>query len=302
MNEIGAHVSTAGGVHKAISRADAIGCNAAQLFTGSPRVWRAKGVDDIDIDKMYSIYGEKNFKSITIHAKYLVNLASDKSNLVSKSSDAISNDMQVAAAFEQAGMKCHGVVVHVGSHQGRGWMEVRDGVATAIENILNQTPDESTFLIENSAGQKGKVNSDLAEIRWLLDTIDSPRLGWCLDTCHAHTAGYALGKKVLEEIEHLEGTSESPNAMNRGMLHEAISTHDLWDSLKVVHVNDSRDQFASGRDRHDNLGEGNIPLADFETFLTSSEVMEKPLVLEVPGFDGDGPDAENVDILKKIIE
>ncbi len=295
---IGAHVSAAGGVHKAIDRAVAIGCDAVQLFTGSPRVWRQKGVEDIDIEKVCSKAAENNVSPISIHAKYLVNLASDKPDLVRKSTEAIISDMRVDAAFASGGVESAGVVVHVGSHQGRGWMAVRDAVAAAISNILEQSPEESTFLIENSAGQKGKVNSDLSEIRWLLDTVDSARLGWCLDTCHAHAAGYALGEATLARVEALEGTSDSPNAMNRGMLHDAISSHDLWDALRIIHVNDSRDDYASGRDRHENLGEGSIALEDIGAFLTTDQAKDIPLTLEVPGFDGDGPDARNVQLLR----
>jgi deoxyribonuclease-4 len=301
MNPIGAHVSAAGGVHKAIDRALAIGCDAVQLFTGSPRVWRQKSVEDIDMKKLCAKARENDVSPISIHVKYLVNLATHKPDLVRKSTEAIASDMQVDAALRAAGIDTTGVVVHVGSHQGRGWMEVREDVRDRIQHILEETPKESTFLIENSAGQKGKVNSDLSEIRWLLDEIDSPRLGWCLDTCHAHTAGYALGEKVLEETENIEGTSESPNAFNRGFLRDAIDELELWESLRVIHVNGSRDPYASGRDRHANLGEGHLPLEDIEEFLNGEGMGEYPLMLEVPGFDGDGPDAENVEILKGML-
>jgi deoxyribonuclease-4 len=94
-----------------------------------------------------------------------------------------------------------GVVVHVGSHQGRGWEAVRDQVATAIAKILKNAPSNSTFLIENSAGQNGKIGTNLEETRWLIDQVKSPQLGWCLDTCHAWAAGYSLSAGYIPSDE-----------------------------------------------------------------------------------------------------
>ena len=274
MKHIGAHVSAAGGIENTPKRAADIGCNSIQLFSGSPRVWKKPDLAKHDVSKLFSEMEKYNVLSVFTHAIYLVNLASDKPELIEKSLTTLKYDM----AFD-ALVKGSGVIVHLGSHQGRGWENDRDQVAAHIKDIINSSPKEATFLIENSAGQKGKLCSDLNEIRWLLDEINSPQLGWCFDTCHGFTAGYELNGLVIDVISDL----------------------DLWSTLKCIHVNDSRDEFDSGRDRHANLGEGNIPEEDLKYFLNHERVKPIPLLLEVPGAEKKGPDAKNVKILKDIL-
>lgn len=288
---IGAHVSASGGIDKAVKRAHDIGCNAVQIFSGSPRVWKKPDLEKQPIEKFFVEQEKFHVKPVFTHALYLVNLASDKPELVEKSINSLMYELQFDGAIHGAG-----VIVHLGSHQGRGWDAVKDDVADRIKQILQATPDNSTLLIENSAGQKGKLCSNLNEIRWLLDQVKSKRLGWCVDTCHAHAAGYKLS------LPSSEGSRKTPQTSSRGNLLQTISDLNLWDALKCVHVNDSRDDFSSGRDRHDNLGDGNIPQDDLQSFLTDQRIITKPLILEVPGLDKQGPDAENVKRLKKIVE
>jgi deoxyribonuclease IV len=288
MRQIGAHVSAAGGIENTPKRAKDIGCNSMQLFSGSPRVWKKPDLASHDTDNFFSEQEKYGVSAVFTHAIYLVNLASDKPELVDKSVATLKYDL----AFD-ALVKGSGAIVHLGSHQGRGWEAVKNQVANSIGEIIDASPKKATFLIENSAGQKGKIASDLEEIRWLIDEVDSPQLGWCFDTCHAFTAGYALGEKSQ--------ISESKNSRSQSAL-EAIESLGLWETLKCIHVNDSRDEFGSGRDRHDNLGQGNIPQVDFKYFFNHPQVKLIPLLLEVPGFDKKGPDAKNVELLKQFLE
>ena len=274
MRYIGAHVSASGGLEKAVERAEAIGSNSLQLFSGSPRVWKRKELAEVATDKMFSLRAKYNFGPFFTHSLYLINLASPKPELLQKSLRVLKYDM----AFDSK-IKGSGIVVHLGSHLGAGWEAVRDGVAAAIREVLADSPDDATFLIENSAGQKGKLCSELSEIKWLFENISSSKLGWCFDTCHAHAAGLSL-QTVGDEITRL----------------------DLWKDLKCIHVNDSRDDFDSGRDRHENLGQGNIAEADFKHFLNLPEVQTIPLILEVPGLEKKGPDAPNLEILKGYVK
>lgn len=283
MRLLGAHVSASGGVEKAVERAATIGCNCVQVFSGSPRVWARPSISKIDTKQIYSNQQKMGVKPIFTHALYLVNLASDNPELLAKSNTALRFDL----AFDSL-VKGAGVIVHLGSHQGRGWTAAREQVAEQIADILDHTPADSTFLIENSAGQQGKLCSDLPDIKWLMDVLQSPRLGWCFDTCHAFAAGYSLGSNV-------QAGRQSQTAI------AAISELELWSTLKIIHVNDSRDPFGSGRDRHANLGDGEIPSEDLRFFLTQPEVSTVPLVLEVPGIDGEGPDAENVRRLQALV-
>ncbi len=267
---IGAHISAAGGLENAVIGAHQLGANCVQVFSGSPRVWARKPLADVKLDKYYSEREKLSISPVFTHSLYLINLASENPELVMKSEAALRYDLKFDAAIGGSG-----IVVHLGSHQGRGWEAVREQVASRISAILQDTPAQSTFLIENSAGQNGKLCSDFAEIRWLMDQVQSPRLGWCFDTCHGFAAGHALDG-VVAEMAELQ----------------------LLESLKCIHVNDSRDPFASGRDRHANLGEGSIPTEQFETLFNDESVSSLPLVLEVPGADKAGPDAQNVARLK----
>jgi len=288
MRKIGAHVSAAGGIDKAVERVAAIGGNCLQLFSGSPRVWAKPGLDKYPMDKLTAALAKYAVAPVFTHALYLVNVASDKPENIRKSFECLKYELE----FDSL-VKGSGIIVHLGSHQGRGWAASREQIAMHINNLLEQTPEDSTFLIENSAGQKGKIASDLAEIRWLLDRaeqsgqwVSKKRLGWCLDTCHAHAAGYKLGdpSKVVAEEKSIFGE---------------ITQLKLWETLKVVHVNDSRDPFASGRDRHANIGEGNIPTEDLRYFVNEKHITKVPLILEVPGKDKKGPNAENI---QKVID
>lgn len=273
MRKIGAHLSTTGGVDKAVENAHDMGANCLQVFSGSPRMWRRTSLDKIDAAKIFAAQAKFDVKPIFTHALYLVNLASDKPELVQISTQTLIHDLKF-----DAHIKGSGVVVHLGSHQGRGFEAVKNQLVTQIKNILANTPADSTFLIENSAGQNGKIASQLEEVRWLLDQVDSPRLGWCFDTCHGFAAGYDLATVGAK-----------------------LTDLNLWSTLKVIHINDSRDPFDSGRDRHDNLGEGNIPAESLKTFLTLPPALEIPLITEAPGFDGNGPDAENIARIKALV-
>ena len=285
---IGAHVSSAGGHDKAVERAAVIGCNCAQVFSGSPRVWQRPSLLGIETEKLYAKQTELSVKPIYTHALYLINLTADKPEVVAKSTQTLQRELEFDAKINGAG-----VVVHLGSHLGNGWENVKIDLVARIKEVLEHSPEKSCLLIENSAGQQGKLCSDISEIRWLLDELErvgefvsKGRLGWCLDTCHAWAAGYALGPQSPLGIT-------GKNA-NQGLAYEVISKLCLWSTLKVIHVNDSRDPFGSGRDRHENIGEGTIPQTDLKYFLNLRELRHIPLITEVPGIEGNGPDEENL--------
>ncbi|MFH1966959.1 MAG: deoxyribonuclease IV [Patescibacteria group bacterium] len=302
--KIGAHVSTAGGVELAFERASIIGCNCVQIFSGSPRVWVKKPLDQHNWAKIRSESQRYAVSPVFTHAIYLANLASDRPDLIQKSVQTLTYDLKFDALIGRGG-----VAVHLGSHQGRGWLAVRDQLIKLILGLLQSTPVGSRLLVENSAGQQGKVCSDLADIRWLLDEVElvwqsrsleknhglmKNRLGWCFDTCHAFATGYYLGHKP----PRLEGQSAMFEDRVVGSALQIITKLKLWSSLKMIHVNDSRDLFASGRDRHANLGEGKIDKRDLQYFLNYRQVKRIPLVLEVPGEGKKGPNKANVDRLK----
>lgn len=297
---IGGHVSSAGGIYEALSRAKNIGANCVQIFSASPRMWKRTSPPQTTLDRYNELKKQLGIEKTVIHAIYLLNLASDNEELVRKSREVIEYDLHLDSKINGSG-----VVVHLGSHLGKGFDAVKEKMVHGIKNILSNTPESSTFLIENSAGQNGKIASDLAEIRWLLDHVGSSRLGWCLDTCHAYAAGYGLTNAkgdvqdtTRSDREQVTLFKTEKQTMN---IFEEIERLHLWEALKVVHVNDSRDPFASGRDRHENIGDGNIGNDMLRSFLSHEAIRSLPLILEVPGIDhASGPDRENIERLKTL--
>ncbi len=304
--KIGAHLSGGGeGLHKAVEKAAEIGCNALQVFSGSPRIWQRRSIEAVVTPEFFAAREKLGISPVITHALYLVNLASDKPENLEKSFKSLKYELEFDAAIQGGG-----VVVHVGSHQGRGWESARDQVVELISDLLKQTPENSCFLIENAAGQNGKVGDDFREIKEILERVESAgkfvskgRIGWCMDTCHAHASGYYLGTVAPELSSDGIKEKDLKNSHRRGALSaaETITANGLWDTLKCIHTNDSKDPFGSGRDRHQNLGDGLIPLADMKYFLNLPEVQAIPMILEVPGIAEEGPDAENVSRLKKLV-
>lgn len=278
---IGGHLSAAGGYPNAVTKAKEIGANTVQIFSGSPRTWGRPPVDPARGEELKKAAQEAGVWPVTIHALYLVNVASDNPESVAKSWSALEYDFLMGKHFD-----CAGVVVHLGSHQGRGWDAVKDQVAIGLKTFLEKIDSDVPFLIENSAGQKGKLCSDLSEIRWLLDAVDHPQLGWCFDTCHGWAAGYSSTQPLSEDKD----------------LFATFDKYTLWDALRCIHFNDSRDLQGSGRDRHANIGEGNIPEADMKAVLNHPKLRHLPFYTEAPGLDGNGPDKANIDRIRAMAD
>ncbi len=282
---IGAHVSMVGGLDRAVERAAELGCNCMQIFSGSPRSWARQLPSTVEINKLFSKQRKLGVKSIFTHALYLINLTSDNPELKQKSIQSLVHELQFDSLIKGAG-----VVVHLGSHTGRGWGAVKDDLLELLGDILDRTPIDSTLLIENSAGQKGKIGSDLAEIAWLISSLNSSRVGWCLDSCHAFAAGLPLVvDSGLVDADHPD-------------LISLIQANHLDNSLRCIHLNDSKVVFGAGNDRHDNILEGHIPEADLRSFVNHKLLTHLPLITEVPGFDGGGPDLANIKRIKDLVD
>ena len=276
--QLGGHVSIAGGLNLSLDRAQKIGANCLQIFAASPRSWARSPFSADQVKKFNQQIKENNLRPVFIHTLYLINLASDNPDIYRKSITALKSDMQSGDLIKSAG-----VVVHLGSHQGRGFDAVSDQVVKSIKQILKSSSKVS-LLIENTAGQKGKVGS-LEEISYLLKQVSSPRLGVCLDTAHLFIAGFDLTKeKVIDKLVSL--------------LDElGITPH-----LKCLHLNDSKTALASGLDQHENIGQGKIGSQGLAYFINHPRLRHLPVILEVPGFSNQGPDKKNIDITKSLLK
>ena len=176
-----------------------------------------------------------------------------------------------------------GVIFHGGSHKGKGFDAVLNQAANCLTQVLEKSPDNVWLCLENSAGMGAHIGSSFREIGRILRVVDHPNLKVCLDTEHCFAAGYNLA--VPEELDKVIAEFDSEIGL---------------DKLVAVHANDAKVELGSGVDRHENIGEGYIGISGFESILGNTAFKNVPFFLEVPGFDGNGPDKENLDRLKTI--
>ena len=275
---LGAHVSSSGGIHTAIDRIEAMGGESVQLFTQSPRMWRPTNHDPATFDRFKERRAEARIGGVLCHALYLLNLASPNDDFYEKSVAALVNTVEVACAID-----ADAVVFHVGSHQGAGLEAGLERVVPALELVLERCREPTWLLLENSAGAGGTIGRSMDELGVLVDRLDRhPRLGVCLDSCHLFVSGYDV-----TDLEQLERALDE--------LDGAVGL----DRLRALHVNDSQAPLGSNRDRHANIGEGLLG-EKLGVFLSSPRLQGLPAVLEVPGKDGKGPDADEVRKLKEL--
>jgi deoxyribonuclease-4 len=275
---IGAHLSSAGGLDKAIDRAEAVGADSLQVFTQSPRTWRPTNHDPATFDRFRERRAEVGLPGVLCHALYLCNFATPDDHVYQKSVAALRNTMQVACAIG-----ADGVVVHVGSHLGAGFEAGLERVVPAMEQVLDLCSDETWLLMENSAGAGGTIGRSVEELATLYERLGRhPRLGVCLDSCHLYVSGIDVTDRaaldaLLDELESLIGL----------------------DRLRALHVNDSAAPLGSNRDRHANILEGLLG-EQLGVFLGNSRLQGLPGVLEVAGPNNKGPDANEVRKAKEL--
>jgi len=276
--QIGAHVSSSGGIHTAVDRAVAIGADSLQLFTQSPRMWRPTNHDPATFEKFRERRAETGMGGVLCHALYLCNLAAPDDAIYEKSIAALSNTVEVAGAIG-----ADAVVFHVGSHLGSGFEHGLERVVPAMQQVLGLTTDETWLLMENSAGAGGTIGRSIDELAAIHERLDGhPRLGICLDSCHLYVSGVDVTDQAALDA----------------CLDEVDATIGL-DRLRALHVNDAATALGSNRDRHANMGEGLLG-EQLGVFLGNPRLQGLPAVLETAGPDNHGPDANEVRKAKEI--
>ena len=213
-----------------------------------------------------------------MHGPYLINLASPSVALRQKSETVLAGHLQIAEDLGAAG-----VIFHVGSGAEVDKEPALREIIQAMRRILLAVPGRAQLIVENSAGGRGKVAAAPAEIGRILDAVGE-RSGGCFDTAHALEAGI-IATFGREEV----------SALTRD-----IGRTIGWSRLRAIHANDSKTPFDSRHDRHENLGRGHIGLAGFRVLAAEPHFRQIPWILEVPGFDGAGPDKKNMDILRRL--
>jgi deoxyribonuclease IV len=271
----GAHCS--GGIKKALDNAVGMNADTVQLFAQSPRTWRFPNHDPDDLERFRSRREELGMPAF-FHALYLVNLAAPDDAIYSKSVDTMGSTVDTACAIG-----VDGVVFHIGSHLGAGFEAGLERVVPALEQILDRCDDDTWVLMENSAGAGGTIGRSVEELAVVFDALGRhERLGICLDSCHLYVSGVDVTDASTFD----------------GLLQEVDRRIGL-DRLRALHANDAKAPLGSNRDRHDNIGDG-VMGEGLGVFLAHPKVQDLPVLLEVPGADGHGPNAEEIQKLRDL--
>jgi deoxyribonuclease-4 len=274
---IGAHVSTAGGLGKAVERGVERGCSAIQVFNQSPRMWRPTAYGEEDFAAFREAVDGSGIKAILIHAVYLLNCASQDRDVRKKSLTSLTQSLRVGDGIGAAG-----VVLHPGSAKGGQVPKAIIRAGKVICEALSES-DRCALHLENTAGAGGTLGRSFEELAALLDAAGGGRrLGICLDSCHLYASGF--------DIKRPAGLTET---LDRGLATLGA------DRLGSLHLNDSMAPLGSNRDRHAILGEGELGASGCATFVSEPRFAGLPCVLET-GREGGAVAAEDVAEARKL--
>jgi deoxyribonuclease-4 len=277
MPRIGAHVS--GGIKGGVARAREIGAEALQIFVGSPQTWRPPNPSPEDIAAFRADVALHDLGPVFVHGIYLINLASERPDFYEKSVASVISQTSWASRIGAEGM-----IFHPGSAGSASYEEALERVVKGLEAALEQSEPGAQILLEVCAGQGQTMGKRFRELADMIEGVGrDDRLGVCWDTCHLLSAGYDLTthdglERTLEEMDREIGL----------------------DRLAAIHANDSKNPLGAGVDRHENIGRGTLGEESFARLLTHQSLEHVPYILEVPGMDGNGPDVENVNLLRRL--
>jgi deoxyribonuclease-4 len=280
VDELGAHMSIAGGLHLALERGQALGCFAVQIFLKNQRQWAARPLGDAEARTFRAARRATGNPAAFAHASYLINLASPDPVAWRQAIEAFTDELERAEAL---GLTC--VVIHPGSHLGAGVDAGLDRVAAAAREALRRTRGYRVCIaLENTAGGGGGLGRSFAELGALVDRLDgASRVGVCLDTCHLFAAGYDV---------------RTP-AGYRAAMAECVSAVGL-ERVLAFHLNDARAPLGSGLDRHEHIGRGFLGLAPFRCLLNDRRFQRVPKVLETPKEPEPRADLRNLAALRRL--
>jgi deoxyribonuclease-4 len=281
---LGAHQSIAGGYYKAVDLAAEYKMDCVQIFTKNNNQWRAKPLTEKDVTLFQEHLETTGVSRPCSHMSYLINLASPKDELWNKSMDAVVVELERAEA-----LGLEGAVMHPGSYVTSSEEEGLDRIVAAIDQIHEKTDGFQTQIwLETTAGQGSNLGFKFEQLAYMLERVkEGDRLGICVDTCHIFAAGYPL----IEAEEYQATMSE---------LDEVIG----YDRVRAFHLNDSKCEFGSRKDRHENIGRGFLGLEPFRHLLNDPHFQDTPMYLETPKDEEDGVplDQINMQTLRSLCE
>jgi deoxyribonuclease-4 len=257
--KLGCHVSMADSVDKAVDRAEALGCDVFQIFTRSPRMWKHREFTEKEVIEFKEKRKKTRINPVFSHMPYLPNLSSSNMQTYQKSVETLKLELTRCNLLEIPYL-----VTHLGSHLGKGLESGIDQIVKAIETAIDSVSNAPFILLENTSGKTNEVGSTFEEINTIIENVSIERIGVCFDTCHAYARGY--------DISTIIGISSTIQKIE-----ETIG----FDRVKLVHLNDSKGELGSRKDRHNHIGLGYIGEDGFRNLL-GSNFISKPLILETP--------------------
>jgi deoxyribonuclease-4 len=278
---LGIHTSVAGSLENSALKAADLGANTFQIFSSSPRMWRASVPNGDAIKRLRAARERFDLRPLAIHVNYLINLASIDPVIRGKSIDGFRGELERGQAIG-----ADYLVLHPGSYQGR---TVEEGIASLVSGLREATAgmrrNPVMVLLENTAGAGCQIGSRFEELRAIRDMAANEaglEIGYCLDTCHLYAAGFNIARM----------------AGLHAMLRQAEETLGLA-HVRLIHANDSKGALGSKLDRHAHIGGGKIGRAGFRRILADRRLRHKPFILETP-VDVPGDDRRNLDMLKSL--
>ena len=257
MGYYGCHLSASGGNVAMVKTALSIGANTFAFFTRNPRGSKAKKEDAADAEKAVSMLQSENFGKLVAHGAYTMNLCTADTEARAFAAEVLEDDLRRMAALPGNFYN-----FHPGSHVGQGTQAGIDYIAAALKNALRHDYPV-TVLLETMAGKGSEIGGRFEDLRAILDAVGSPNVGVCLDTCHVYDGGYDIVNDldgVLTEFDRVIGLPR----------------------LKALHLNDSKNPFASHKDRHECLGKGSLGVETFRAIVNHPALKDKPMILETP--------------------
>jgi deoxyribonuclease-4 len=275
---IGAHVSTAGGLANAIERGEERGCESIQIFNQSPRMWRPTKYGEEDFAAFREAMSASSVEAVVIHAVYLINCATKDKELRKKSLNSLAHALRIGDGIGAAG-----VVLHPGAQKGEPHGPSMKRASKVIAAALAET-DSCPLLLEQTAGHKGLLGRDFDETADLIEGAGGgERLGLCLDSCHLFVQGYDVTDR--ESLTAIVDEADEKVGLER---------------LRCLHVNDAAAPLGSCRDRHANIGKGEMGKKGLQWFLSEPRFEGLPATLETPGPEKKGTDKKEVSAAKRL--
>ncbi len=283
VKRIGVHLGTEGGASNAVQRAREIGANTFQIFSSSPRTWRAPKVDPKQAERMRELRAQLNVGPLVIHTSYLINVCSQSAQVRQNSITAFRGEIERALT-----LGAEYLVLHPGSWKGLTRDEGLKLAADSIERAIDGLPWQGTsfsILIENTAGAEYSLGGSFEQVAELVELLrNHAPVAVCLDTCHTHVSGY--------DIVAAEGYAETMNQ---------IAATVTFDSVRVWHCNDAKAARGSKLDRHEHIGEGTIGIEPFRRLLNDPRFDHCAFIAETP-VDEPGDEGRNVGVLKSLVK